>query len=264
MARLPASARPTASARNTASARAATTCYRIPIEYYDLGITRLWDFRDGFTGAKTGMIKNMMGKGDMFWRGGTAISTALTTGTYAIDLERLNDDYLSTNPMVFTNGMTAFTVFAWIKLESNGGVRHIITQWEPTTNQRGFELRMQNNDTLELGLSVNGTAQTFYATTETLTDTSGYHFVTFSYDTTNRGQATFDKVAQTVSLISGSAPASINSSNTAMLIGANNPASPANIFDGFIGICGICEGTVLTSAQIAQLYNFTNSVGNYV
>lgn len=253
-----------ATTRNAATNRSGISPYRIPLAYRDLGITRLWDFRTGFNGTNNSKVENMVGSGRMFYRGGSALSSVYSSGKYQADLERTSNDYFATVPMTLTNGMSSVTFFAWIKQESTGINRHVMTQFETVGNQRGFQFRLISSDVMELVLSLNGTATTTYDTSTTLTDTASWHFLVATYDTTNRAQIYLDKALQPTSLISGSNPASINSSQVAVLIGANTPSTPGNFFDGLIGICGIAEGTAMSSAQITTLYNITNAIGAYV
>lgn len=269
MARNVATTRSVASARPAATTRSAVTSYRVPSALYDLGITRLYDWRTGFDGSKRETVENMMGSGNLSFRGGTALSSIYTTGQYQVDLERTaSNDYFTTNPMILTPAMTSITIFAWIKQESAvaSQIRSIITHWETTSNQRGFQFRVNGSNQMEIFFSSDGTIanQAAYTTTETLTDTASWHFLAGTYDTTNRGKIYLDTVAQTASLSTGADPATINSSQIALLIGANLPSAPSNFFDGLVGICGIAENRALSSAQITTLYNITNSIGRYV
>lgn len=264
MARTGATARTAASARGAASARTTVGAYRVPIDLINLGVTHYWDFRTAKLGTNSASVVDPIGMLPMQYRGGTAISTVYVNGGYMADLERGSNDYFASSPIALSSGMTACTWFGWLKLESLGTVRHIITQWETSGNQRGFELRIQSNDTMELGLSVNGTSQTFYGSSTTLVDTTAWHFITATYDTTNRGQFTLDGAAQSTSLTSGSHPPTINSSQVATTIGCNIPSAPANFFDGLIGIVGFAENKSMSSTEITQLYNLTNKLGSYV
>lgn len=263
MGRTQASARTQAAARTQASARSSTVPYRVPLQFKDLGVTRLWDFRTGFAGTNDAKAENMVGTGRMFFKGSTALSSVYAAGKYQADLERASSDFFATVPMVLTNGLTACTWFAWVKQESTGTNRHVLTQFETAGNQRGFQLRMITTDVMEVVLSLNGTASSTYDTSTTFTDTSAWHFLLATYDTTNRTQIYLDKILQPTSLVAGSNPASINSSPVPVMIGANIPSAPVNFFDGLVGICGIAEGTSMTSAQITQLYNITNAIGAY-
>lgn len=241
------------------SSRASAGVYRIPIAFFDMGLTYLWDFRTGFNGTNSRTVTGMISNCPMFYRGTTAIGSVYTAGGYSIDLERTNSDYLATNPISYGASITSMTYFAWIKRESTGAIHHIHADWETAGNQRGSRLYL-NSDTFEVSLSTNGTTNTSYTSTETLTDTTNWHFITATYDTTNRCQMRLDNSALTVTLTAGSHPANINSSRIAKMIGANLPTTPANFFDGKIGICGVAINKALTTAEQTFLYDFTGKL----
>lgn len=238
--------------------------YRFPIDILNLGVTQYWDFRDGYSGNNSGKVQDMVDGIMANYRGTTALSSVYTANEYSADLERAASDYFMANDKALTNNVTSETWFAWVKRESAGIANEIFTQWETTGNQRGFMFRFLVTDVMELALSSNGTVQALYDTTETLTDTTAWHFIVATYDTTNRGQFYVDKTIQTTTLTSGVAPASINSSPVGVMIGARQPSVPAGFFDGKVGICGIAQSKSMTQAEINTLYEITNVYGKYV
>lgn len=244
------------------TARSNLSAFRLPYSLIDMGLTHIYDFRTGFLGANSRAVKDLRNKLDISWRGGTALSSVYTAGEYQADLERSSNDYFSSNAYSY-GSMSALTYFAWIKRESTGAIHHILADWETAGNQRGSRLYL-TGDVFELSLSTNGTANTSYTSTESLLDTGSFHFIVVTYDTSNRCTMTLDGVDLTVSLTAGSHPATINSSGVPKMIGANLPATPANFFDGIIGICGVFAGKALSSAEKATLRTLTNAVGAYV
>lgn len=243
-----------------ASARTAVASYRISEIYGDLGITHLWDWRTGYQGVNSTSVGNMLGNGIMEYAGTTAIGSVYTAGQYQADLESTNSDYFQTNPRFLRNGATAMTWFAWIKRESAGAIMTMMSQFETVGNRRGFVFTFLGNNTLRLSLSSAGTAATIadYTTTPTLADTSAWHFIVATYDTTNRGQFNIDNSAATTTLTGGTDPASIFSPGSiGIMIGARIPSSPQTFFDGKVGICGISTTTTMSTAQISILYNYT-------
>lgn len=255
-----------ASARTAISSpRTAISAFKVPIDFVDMGITHLWDFRTGKIGSNNNSVADLIGTANLNWRGTSALSSVYTSGEYSADLERGNSDYFSSNPLFLTNGATAITLFAWIKQESAvlGQIRHMLSQWEGTSgNFRGFTFRIDNFNRMEMFLSSDGTLanQASYTTSETLTDTTNWNFVLATYDTTNRGQIYLNNTLQTATLSVGSHPASIFSSNVSVLVGANNPSVVANYMDGKIGICGIAQSTALSVAQQTSLYDVTRKL----
>lgn len=239
------------------SARTAVSAFRVPTAFIDMGISSLWDFRTGKLGSNSKYVSDLIGNIGQNWLGTSALSSVYTSGEYSADLERTNSDYFSTNPVTLQNGTTNLSFFAWSKFESTATQRHFLTHWETAGNLRSFNSRLNASDQMEMNFSVNGTSQTTYTTTETLTDTTNWHFIVFTYDTTNRGQIYLDGVAQTTTLTAGSHPSSIFSGNAPILIGANIPSTPANFFDGKIGICGIAKTTTFSQAQVSSLYDIT-------
>lgn len=244
------------------SARTAVTAFRVPTALIDMGITSLWDFRTGKLGSNNKYVSDLIGNIGQNWLGTSALSSVYTSGEYSADLERTNSDYFSTNAVTLLNGTTNISFFSWVKLESavGGQIRHMLSQWESSTgNFRGFTFRVNDSHQMEMFFSSDGTLanQAAYTTSETLTDTSNWHFIVGTYDTTNRGLIYLDSVLQTTSLSTGSHPASIFSGNISVLIGANVPSAPTNFFDGKIGICGIAKTTKFSQAQVSSLYDIT-------
>ena len=263
MARTVATTRTIASTRNIAAARTTIGAYRLPIDLIDLGVTHYWDFRTAKLGTNSRTVADLIGMYGAQFRGTSAIGSLYPTATYSADLERSNNDFFATSPLILQNGMTAISFFGWIKRESTGAIHHMISHWETSGNQRGARSYI-TSDTFELALSNNGTATTTYTSTETLTDTASWHFYVMTYDTTNRCVITLDGVNLTTTLTSGSHPASINSSNISILLGANVPSATANFFDGLFGISGICVNKALSTSEKTYLYNLTNKLGGYV
>lgn len=239
------------------AAGTALSAFKVPIDFVGMGITNLWDFRTGKLGSNNSSVADLIGTANLNWRGTSALSSVYTSGEYSADLERSNNDHFASNPLTLNNGTTQLSFFAWFKVESITTLRHFLTHWDTVGNQRGFNSRLNATDQMEMNISVNGTSQSTYTTTETLTDTTNWHFILFSYDTVSRGQIFLDNVAQTTTLTAGSHPASIFSGNVPVLIGANLPSAPANFFDGKIGICGIARSTALSSTQRDRLYEVT-------
>lgn len=258
-----------AAARSSASARSAIGAYRISYDIIDLGVNHYWDFRTNKLNTNSAQVVDLISGLDVYYKGTSSIANIYAVDGYNADLERANSDYFKSEPTIINNGMTALTIFAWIKLESAvaGQIRSILAHWESSTgNYRGFVFEIDDNHNMKLFLSPDGTFanQAAYTTTETLTDTSAWHFIVATYDTTNRGQFYLDTVQQTTSLTTGSHPSSINSSEVPVVLGTIVPSAPANFFDGLIGICGIAENKSMSSSEITQLYNITNTLGGYV
>jgi len=199
----------------------------------------------------------------MQFRGNSSLSSLYPSAAYFADLERSNNDYFGTSPYRLATAVTSISYFAWIKRESTGAIHHILADWETSGNQRGSRIYL-TSDVFEMTISSNGTSNTSYTSTETLTDTASWHCIVITYDTTNRCVMTLDGVDLTVTLTAGSHPSTINSSNIAKLIGANLPSAPANFFDGLIGICGICVNRALSTSEKASLRDITNKLGSYV
>lgn len=246
------------SSRSVTASRSSASSYFVPIDFVDMGIKHLWDFRTGKSGANSSTVMDMIGNLPMNYLGATAISSVYTSGQYSADLERGSSDYFSSNPRRVLGGSTSLTLFAWVLLESIGTQRHILTQFEPSGNQRSFLIRLSSTNNLEVILSPNGTNQCTYTSTSTLTDTSNWHFIAFTYDTTNRGIFYLDDVTQTTTN-SGGHPASLYDGNIALLLGATQPATPANFFDGKIGICGLAN-SAMSSTNLSRLYNITRTL----
>lgn len=245
--------------------RLAASAFRVPYALWDLGVSHLWDFRTGYTGANSRNVKDLKDGVDMRYAGGSALSAVYTAGFYRADLERGNADYFVSRNVVLTNGATAMTYFGFIKIETAGSVnRNILTQWEPSTNQRGFLFRVDNTDVISLVLSSNGTLQAVYSTSATLTDTAAMHSIIATYDTTNRAIIYVDGVAWSTSLISGSHPASIFSPDIPLMIGASTPSAPAGYWDGYVGLNGIIKDRALTATEVSNLHKILNNLGTYI
>lgn len=266
MARTVASSRTAASARSSSAARSNITSSRMPIELLDLGVTQMWDFRTGFDGTKQTLVVDVLGggKSDLQFKGTTALSSVFTTGFYQADLEAGNSDYFRSSNVQLVDNTTALTLFAWIKLKNINVTRTILSQWETVGNRRGFSVRVNSSNKIDLLLSPTGGTLASYDTNDTLTDTSAWHFITAQYDTTNRAKFTIDLTVKANTLTSGTDPAGINSGANQIMVGGQIPSSPTNFFDGLVGICGIANTTSMTATQISTLYQITNSIGRYV
>ena len=249
----------------TSVSRDALDVFRLPVSLIDLGLTCFWDFRTGKTGVNSPVVKDLRNKNDVGFRGTSSLSSVYTNGVYGADLERSLNDYFSSKAMSYGSGFTELTIAMAFKIETAGGLnRHMISHWDALTNQRGFLLRLDASDQVTLGLSNNGTSQSFYTSAETITDTADWHTVIATYDTTNRGQIYLDGVAMTVTLASGSHISSIFSGGIPTLIGGVGPSSPGNYWDGMIGITELFIGSALTAQEAASIHAQIMTLGEYV
>ena len=146
------------------------------------------------------------------------------------------------------------TLAAWVKRDSTADRRVIISKFNPSTDQRSYQLRFFSDSTLQLFITSNGTSALMSRTsTAAFTDTTDWHHVAATYDPSGPTMTLyFDGVAQ-AGATSGSQTA-IFSGSADLFIGKREPAIP-DFFDGKIDEVRIYD-VVLDAGDIQKLAEF--------
>lgn len=240
------------------SGRTAISVYGVPFDLLDLGLTNLWDFRNGYTGANGTYIPAVVG-GHGLNTINVNTATAYTAGEYSIDLDGINDYAITTSPINNSSStFNALSGFAWVKREVINANHQVFSQWQTIGNLRSWQLRLQSTNLMTVYLSSNGALVTQYDTTSAAITDTNWHHVGFTYDGSTTTVTTYvDGTSIANSLVSGSAPSSIFRSSSGFAIGT---VGSAFFFNGKIGIVTLFQYVTLTSSQVTQLYNVTRSV----
>lgn len=274
--RTAASTRTAASARTSASVRTASPQFHMPVGILDLGITHFYSWRGGHAGANPRDVADEIGNLNVTYRGGSALSSVYSAGNYYADLELSSTDYFkSLDTKISPTAMTAFTLFAWYKLEAtNAGGMQLISCYRQSGTLRSWSLRYVGStgvpgypNAWRMFLTSDGSNATQYTKTTVGDHASdlGWHFVTYTYAP---GGDTFyvDGVNVGADTTQGTLPASIFNPTQGLDIGmlTASGGGTSSPWDGRIGLCGFSINTTLSSAQVTTLYNATNAIGRYV
>ena len=229
-------------------------------EYSDLGVTSLWDFRTGYTGDNSNFVMDMIG-GQSVDNYGT---TSYTSGEFSNDYNGSTGYSLATRTPANETGMTEFTGFAWVKLDTTADTIGVMGRWR-ATGQASWLLSSVNSSGSNLNfrvfLSSDGTAST-WTRTDTLPDVvTGWVFVTFVYDGAAQTVTYYIDGSAVSSVVNGTPPTSLHQSTKPNSIGAwfNGSDVATGFVDGKIGVCGVAANKKMTAGEVTTLYNISRT-----
>lgn len=114
--------------------------------------------------------------------GATLDSSIFRFGAGSSDLDATSTAYVSAVDHADWNlGAGDFTVECWVRFDADPGATddsYFVSQWDTTGNERSWALYLQN-DTIEFGHSIDGTAEVFVSIAWTPTDSQWYHVAAF-------------------------------------------------------------------------------------
>lgn len=273
MARTGATTRTASSTRTGAAARTSISPFRVPIDILDLGVTHLWDWRTGFTGANKNNVQASIG-GPGVSGFNVNLATIYTTGEYEVLLDGVNDFFRSGDLKIASSAMTAFTMFGWYKMTAtNTGGMQLLSQYKQISTQRAWSLRYIGSsdatypNSWRVFLSRDGQNATQYTVTtnaEYVTDLA-WHFFIYTYTPTT-DVIYIDGTAVAKTVTQNAIPTSIHVPQQSIDIGMLTPGGGGSsaFWNGRIGLCGLSTTTALSSTKVTDLYNLTNKLGTYV
>lgn len=246
-----------------ASARGAISVWRVPELFYEMGITAMWDFRNGFNGTNGTIIPAVIGNSHLSALQITQ-GTFYTASEYSGNFDATNDRCIANIPPISVlpaaATITNYSVFGWCK-RTNLGTRHtFLSYWLTTNNNRGWKMDAGTGNELVVDCSELGTAATIATKTSdsTILNNTNWNFVGFSYNGSAQTITLNLNGATTASSVTaGTIPTSIFIGQQNFFIGAFAPTS--NVMDGKIGICGIANNTALSATQFLNIYTSTRS-----
>lgn len=146
-------------------------------------------------------------------------------------------------------GSSDFSFSLWIKIESIGGNKTLISKYKYTDNTRSYQLGIDTNGDIFLTTSSNGsdTPERIW-TSANLTTATWYHIVVVKVGTS----ATLYINGTEISGGSGSLASSLYNTTADFRIGAL--ATDDNLYDGIIDEVGIWA-RALSSGEVSELYN---------
>ncbi len=173
----------------------------------------------------------------------------------AANFERDNSEYLSIADNVSLSVTGALTICGWIKIESGGTVRRIITKSNTTGDQRSYAFQISTGDDLTFTVSSDGTAgaqTTATATTFGSLSTGVWYFIVAQHDpvantigvSVNAG--TIDTAAHSTNIFDSTADFIIGTFQTL-----------AGFYDGLVDEV-VLFSEVLSQDEIDWLYNAGN------
>lgn len=247
-------------ARTGVTARTAINSFRIPEVFYEIGVTGLWSFRNGFNGTNGTNISGDIGS--PLSANNITEGTFYTSGEYSGNFDASNDRCVSNIGARFhlpnATTITNYTVFNWIK-RTNVGTAHVFSScWTTSGNNRSFIFQANANNTLAFLCTSNGQSGTLATQTSdsNILNNTNWNFVAVTYvGATQTATLYIDGAVTASTTTTGTIPTSIFVGAARYVLG--DIAQGGTPMDGKIGISGVASNTAMSTAQLLNIYTLT-------